>query len=75
MHSSCTHVVLHLFTRLDDLPGFARQGESAEEIAGLAQAMLELGVRVETPHDGACFALEWMFGCPMFDCVTLTPIF
>lgn len=58
---------LHLCTSLDDLPSCARQGESAEEIAGLAQAMLELGVRVETPHDGACLALGWMSGCPMFE--------
>uniref|UniRef100_A0A1D2A5Q7 anthranilate phosphoribosyltransferase n=2 Tax=Auxenochlorella protothecoides TaxID=3075 RepID=A0A1D2A5Q7_AUXPR len=27
------------------------KGETAEEIAGLAQAMLELGLRVDTPHD------------------------
>lgn len=28
------------------------QGESADEVAGLAQAMLELGVQVDTPFDG-----------------------
>lgn len=34
-------------------PWSGAQGETAEEVAGLAQAMVELGVQVHTPHDGA----------------------